>query len=82
MTESMMTTGDHAPRGEGLGLQQKSGRDQKRLTSLAGMASLPIETSLVGDLSGNLHSLFDHVCDRALPIYFGPLLGRLYLEGL
>lgn len=37
---------------------------------------------MVADLSGSLHSLFDDVCDKTLPIYFGPLLGRLYLEGL
>jgi hypothetical protein len=56
-------------------------RDLK-LTSLTGLASVNIETSLVVHLSGSLHSLFDDVCDKTLPIYFGPLLGRLYLEGL
>jgi hypothetical protein len=53
-----------------------------RLTRLTDLASVPIETSLVGDLSQSLHNLFDHVCETPLPIYFGPLLGRLYLEGL
>ena len=53
-----------------------------RLMSLTTLSSLPIETKLVGDLSGSLHTLFDHVCENTLPIYFGPLLGRLYLEGL
>jgi len=36
---------------------------------------------MVSDLSGSLHDVFDDVCGQALPIYFGPLLGRLYLEG-
>lgn len=53
-----------------------------QLTALASLASVNIETSLVSDLSGSLHSLFDDVCEKTLPIYFGPLLGRLYLEGL
>ena len=53
-----------------------------QLRALAGLASVDIETSIARDLSGSLHTLFDHVCDKALPIYFGPLLGRLYLEGL
>lgn len=53
-----------------------------QLKALAGLAAVEIETSLSRDLSGNLHSLFDDVCDKALPIYFGPLLGRLYLQGL
>lgn len=53
-----------------------------QLTALAELASVNIETSLVAHLSGSLHSLFDDVCDKTLPIYFGPLLGRLYLEGL
>jgi hypothetical protein len=53
-----------------------------QLTSLVGLASVNIETSLVTHLSGSLHSLFDDVCVKTLPIYFGPLLGRLYLEGL
>ena len=53
-----------------------------RLTALTTLASVPIETSLVKDLGANLHRIFDGVCDQALPIYFGPLLGRLFLEGL
>ena len=53
-----------------------------RLASLPGLASIDIETPLVADLSDDLHALFDPVSDGTLPIYFGPLLGRLYLEGL
>ena len=53
-----------------------------RLSSLGKLAETDIETSLVTNLSENLHSLFDPVCEDTLPIYFGPLLGRLYLEGL
>jgi hypothetical protein len=53
-----------------------------RLAGLADLAVLDIETSMVSNLSGSLHSLFDDVCDKTLPIYFGPLLGRLFLEGL
>ncbi len=52
------------------------------LTGLAKLASVDIETAMVADLSGELHTLFDPICDDVLPIYFGPLLGRLYLEGL
>ncbi len=57
-------------------------REAKRFADLAKLASVDIQTALVADLSGNLHSLFDPVSNGALPIYFGPLLGRLYLEGL
>ena len=53
-----------------------------RLVALGKLAVTDIETPMVASLSRDLHSLFDHVCDDALPIYFGPLLGRLYLEGL
>ena len=53
-----------------------------RLAGLADLGARDIETSLVASLSGDLHQLFDPVCDDVLPIYFGPLLGRLYLEGL
>ena len=53
-----------------------------RLADLADLASTDFETSLVANLSDNLHMLFDPVSDDVLPIYFGPLLGRLYLEGL
>ena len=53
-----------------------------RLAGLADLGTCDIETSLVSSLSGDLHQLFDPVCDDVLPIYFGPLLGRLYLEGL
>ena len=53
-----------------------------RLAELATLGDTDIENGLVADLSGDLHSLFDPVADGALPIYFGPLLGRLYLEGL
>lgn len=58
------------------------GGQPNRLAELATLASADIETSLVADLSEDLHTLFDPVCDHVLPIYFGPLLGRLYLEGL
>ncbi len=53
-----------------------------RFADLAKLASVDIQTALVADLSDNLHSLFDPVSEGTLPIYFGPLLGRLYLEGL
>ena len=56
--------------------------DVARLSDLAKLASVDIQTAMVADLSDNLHSLFDPVSNGALPIYFGPLLGRLYLEGL
>ena len=59
-----------------------AGRRDAQLKALANLASMEIETSMPRDLSGSLHSLFDDVCDKALPIYFGPLLGRLYLQGL
>ena len=52
------------------------------LANLVELASVDIETTMVADLSGELHTLFDPICDDVLPIYFGPLLGRLYLEGL
>ena len=52
------------------------------LRSLARLAGTDIETKLVGDLSRDLHAMFDPVTSATLPIYFGPLLGRLYLEGL
>ena len=55
---------------------------QHGLSALASLASVDIETSLVANLSDDLHMLFDPVSDDVLPIYFGPLLGRLYLEGL
>ena len=53
-----------------------------RLADLATLGDTDIENGLVTNLSADLHSLFDPVADGALPIYFGPLLGRLYLEGL
>lgn len=53
-----------------------------RLAELATLGETDIENGLVANLSANLHSLFDPVADDTLPIYFGPLLGRLYLEGL
>ncbi len=53
-----------------------------RLLDLDKLAATDIESPLVADIGRNLHSLFDPVCDDVLPIYFGPLLGRLYLEGL
>lgn len=53
-----------------------------RLAALGKLAEADIETSLIVSLSDNLHHLFDPVCEDTLPIYFGPLLGRLYLEGL
>ena len=52
------------------------------LADLAELGSADIETSLVANLSGDLHALFDPISEGTLPIYFGPLLGRLYLEGL
>lgn len=52
------------------------------LANLSSLANLHIETPLVANLSGELHALFDPVSEDVLPIYFGPLLGRLYLEGL
>ena len=82
--------------GAGAGLDQVAGEgqifattptkvfesDRSRLGDLAKLASTEIRTSLVANLSGDLHNLFDPVSDGVLPIYFGPLLGRLYLEGL
>ena len=53
-----------------------------RLLDLDKLAAADIESPFVADIGRNLHSLFDPVCDDVLPIYFGPLLGRLYLEGL
>ncbi len=53
-----------------------------RLAELASLGETDIENGLAANLSADLHSLFDPVADGALPIYFGPLLGRLYLEGL
>lgn len=53
-----------------------------RLAELATLGDIDIENGLAADLSADLHSLFDPVADGALPIYFGPLLGRLFLEGL
>ncbi len=58
------------------------GAPRLRLAELATLGETDIETSLVSNLSADLHSLFDPIADGALPIYFGPLLGRLYLEGL
>ena len=54
----------------------------KGLDALSRLGSVEIETSLLGTLSDDLHTLFDPISEDALPIYFGPLLGRLYLEGL
>ena len=53
-----------------------------RLFALDKLAATDIESPVVADIGRNLHALFDPVCDDVLPIYFGPLLGRLYLEGL
>ena len=58
------------------------GVPRDRLADLDALAGRDIETPLVESLSRDLHSLFDPVSDDVLPIYFGPLLGRLYLEGL
>ena len=69
----------HQPREEGA---VDVARETSRFADLAKLASVDIQTALVADLSDNLHSLFDPVSNGALPIYFGPLLGRLYLEGL
>jgi hypothetical protein len=57
-------------------------KSEDRLAGLSSLAGTEIETSLVAELSGQLHAIFDPVSDGVLPIYFGPLLGRLYLEGL
>lgn len=54
--------------------------DADRLFELERLAGADIETSLLADLSADLHSLFDPISDDVLPIYFGPLLGRLYLN--
>ncbi len=54
----------------------------RNLADLGKLATADIETKLVADLSRDLHHLFDSVTNATLPIYFGPLLGRLYLEGL
>ncbi len=56
--------------------------NENRLTNLSQLGSVDIETPLVDNLSGALHALFDPIKDDVLPIYFGPLLGRLYLAGL
>ena len=53
-----------------------------RLDALDKLAAADIESPVMAGISRELHSLFDPVCDDVLPIYFGPLLGRLYLEGL
>ncbi len=53
-----------------------------RLADLDKLALTDIETRLVANVSRDLHTLFDPVSNDVLPIYFGPLLGRLYLEGL
>ena len=58
------------------------GVENSRLVDLAKLANADIVTSLVATISDDLHSLFDPISEGALPIYFGPLLGRLYLEGL
>ena len=68
----------HHPRDEAV---TEVAHDTARFADLAKLASVDIQTALVADLSDNLHSLFDPVSNGALPIYFGPLLGRLYLEG-
>lgn len=57
-------------------------RQARRLSGLTKLASMDIDTPMVARLSRDLHRLFDPVSEDALPIYFGPLLGRLYLEGL
>ena len=68
----------HQPRAEVV----DAAHDTARFAELARLASVDIQTALVADLSDKLHSLFDPVSNGTLPIYFGPLLGRLYLEGL
>lgn len=57
-------------------------RQARRLSGLTKLASMDVDTPMVARLSRDLHELFDPVTEDALPIYFGPLLGRLYLEGL
>ena len=63
-------------------LDRPKGVPRLRLAELATLGDTDIENGLAANLSADLHSLFDPVADGALPIYFGPLLGRLYLEGL
>ena len=58
------------------------GANGNGLDALSRLGSVDIETSMLGNLSDDLHTLFDPVSEDVLPIYFGPLLGRLYLEGL
>ena len=63
----------------------RTSHSDKALESLAELAKLAISdisASVGSDLGEDLHRLFDSVSDAALPIYFGPLLGRLYLQGL
>lgn len=62
--------------------RQPRGAAGAPLAALATLGDTDIETNLASNLSADLHALFDRVSDGALPIYFGPLLGRLYLEGL
>ena len=52
-----------------------------RLFALKKLAARDIVSPAAANLSRDLHALFDPICDDALPIYFGPLLGRLFLEG-
>jgi hypothetical protein len=61
---------------------QHTSRPDTRLARLQGLASTDIEATMVADIGRQLHALFDPVSEDTLPIYFGPLLGRLYLEGL
>ncbi|MDR3463444.1 MAG: hypothetical protein P4L76_14120 [Beijerinckiaceae bacterium] len=69
------------PKGRALPSARSAVAADSRLAALTKLASVEIETSMVSTLSGSLHEVFDDVCGKALPIYFGPLLGRLYLEG-
>ena len=48
--------------------------------------SRPAESSMaiepvVKDLGLALQSLYAPIAERALPIYYGPVLGRLFLKG-
>jgi hypothetical protein len=68
--------------GRRLASRRRSARPDTRLARLQQLASTDVETAVAADIGQQLHTLFDPVSEDALPIYFGPLLGRLYLEGL
>ena len=39
----------------------------------------PPDTTLAQNLTSDLHDIYDPVLSKSLPIYFGPLLGELFL---